>query len=189
MEGDLRVNTRLWVVLFAAAILAAVPVVGSGWQSAGQANQKSTQQTTTTSAAPASAPADTDTARRARKVEGSSTGVTWEHSLREALKTASDGNKLVVVDVYAPWCGFCKQMERTIYSNPKVASLSSSVVFLKLNADDKGEGNHFASQNHVSGLPTTIILDHNGAVVNKFGGYIGSPDKFISLVEHSRARK
>jgi thiol:disulfide interchange protein len=110
--------------------------------------------------------------------------------LRSALKSASEGNKLVVVDVYAPWCGFCKQMERTIYSNPKVASsLSNSVVFLKLNADDKGEGNKFSYQNHVSGLPTTIILDHNGAVVNKVGGYIGSPDKFISMVEHSLPRK
>jgi thiol:disulfide interchange protein len=138
---------------------------------------------------PVSAPADNDTARRARKVEPSKTGITWEHDLRSALKSATDSNKLVVVDVYAPWCGFCKQMERTIYADPKVASLSSSVVFLKLNADDKGEVNKFAYQNHVSGLPTTIILDHNGAVVNKVGGYIGSTDKFINLVQHSLGHK
>jgi thiol:disulfide interchange protein len=109
--------------------------------------------------------------------------------LGSALKTASEGNKLVVVDVYAPWCGFCKRMDQTIYQDPRVASLSSNVVFLKLNADDRGEGNRFSQQNHVSGLPTTIILDHKGAVINKVPGYIGSPDRFISLVESSLARK
>src|SRR5262249_57125340 len=134
-------------------------------------------------------PADNDTSRRARKVEPSKTAIAWEHDLKSALKSASEGNKMVVVDVYAPWCGFCKQMDRTIYSDPKVASLSSSVVFLKLNADDKGEGNQFANQNHVAGLPTTIIVDHKGAVINKVGGYIGSTQRFISLVESSLARR
>jgi thiol:disulfide interchange protein len=189
------VNTRLWVVLSAAAVLAAVPVVGSGWQSAGLTNQESTPQASTTSVAPASAslpvsaPADNDTARRARKVEPSKTGITWEQDLRSALKSASEQNRLVVVDVYAPWCGVCRHMDRTIYSDPKVASLSSSVVFLKLNADDKGEGNKFSNQNQVSGLPTTIILDPKGAVINKVVGYIGSPDRFVSMVKSSLARR
>jgi len=180
-------------VFFAGAVLATVPVVGSAWQSAGVTNQQSTPQATKTVVAPASSPAsalaDNDTARRARKVEPSKAGITWEHDLKTALKSASEGNKLVVVDVYAPWCGFCKQMDRTIYSDPKVASLSNSVVFLKLNADDKGEGNKFSNQNHVSGLPTTIILDAKGAVVNKVGGYIGSPDRFVSMVKSSLTHK
>jgi thiol:disulfide interchange protein len=105
------------------------------------------------------------------------------------LKTASDGNKLVVVDVYADWCGWCKKMDKSIYSDPKVASLGSEVVFLKMNADDRGEGAQFARDNHVNGLPTTIILDQKGSVVNKVGGYIGSPDQFISLVKRSKARR
>jgi len=192
------VNTRLWVVFLAGAALAAVPVVGSGWQSAGLTNHESTPQATdtTSSAAPApalalpvSAPADNHTAKPARGADTRNAGITWEQSLRSALKSASEGNKLVVVDVYAPWCGFCKKMETTIYSNPKVAALGSSVVFLKLNADDRGEGSKFSHENHVSGLPTTIILDHNGAVVNKVAGYIGSPDSFISMVKSSLARR
>jgi len=186
------VNTRLRVVLFAGAVLAAVPVVGSGRQSARQANQESAPQATSPSsdaALPVSAPADNDTARPARPVEPRNAVITWEHSLGPALEAASQGNKLVVVDVYAPWCGFCKQMDKTIYSDPRVASLSSSVVFLKLNADDRGEGNQFANQNHVAGLPTTIIVDHKGEVINKVGGYIGSTQRFISLVESSLARR
>jgi len=190
------VNTRLWVVLFAAAVLAAVPVVGSGWQSAKLASQTSTPQSTTTSVAPESdvampvlAAAAMDTPSQARRVEPATTGIPWEHNLGAALKTASEQNKLVVVDVYANWCGVCRMMDKTIYSDPRVASLSSKVIFLKLNADDHGEGNRFASKNHVSGLPTTIILDQKGAVVNQVPGYIGSPASFIKMVERSLPRK
>jgi len=192
------VNTRLWVVLFAGAVLAAVPVVGSGWQSGRLRNQKPTPQGSDTTASavagpdlalPVLAPAKDDTTKPARGVDPRYTRITWERSLGSALKSASDGNKLVVVDVYADWCGWCKKMEKTIYSDPRVASLGSDVVFVKVNADDRGEGNRFAKQNHVSGLPTTIILDHNGSVVKQVAGYIGSPDKFISLVESAKARR
>jgi len=185
------------VVLLAAAVLAAVPVIGRGWQS-GIRNSKSAPQAidTTSSAAttpdvasPVPAPADNHPAKPARAVEPRNTGITWEQSLSSALKSASEANKLVVVDVYAPWCGFCRKMETTIYSNAKVAALGSSVVFLELNADDRGEGSRFSHENHVSGLPTTIILDQKGAVVNKVAGYIGSPDSFISMVKRSLARK
>ena len=79
-------------------------------------------------------------------------------------------------------------MEQTVYSNPKVASLSSDVIFVKLNVD-RTEGNQFAGQNGVSGLPTTVILNHNGSVVNKFAGYISSPDQFIRLVQKSLPRR
>ena len=185
-------NTRLWVVLFAAAVLAAVPIVGSGWQSAKLANQTSTPQLATTSVAPESdlvAPVLAAAAKDTPKAQPASTGIAWEHNLTAALKTASEQNKLVVVDVYADWCGVCRMMDRTVYSDPKVASLSSKVVFLKLKADDHGEGNRFASKNHVSGLPTTIILDQKGAVVNQAVGYIGPSGSFIKLVERSLARK
>ena len=109
--------------------------------------------------------------------------------MRSALKTASDQNKVVVVDVYADWCGWCKRMDRTVYSDPKVAALGSEAVFLKLNAEDRGEGQQFARQNGVHGFPTTIILDRKGSVINKVTGYIGSPDKFVSLVERSTVRQ
>jgi thiol:disulfide interchange protein len=180
-------------VLFAAAGLAAVPVVGSAWQSGRLANQASTQQSTAALASnvemPVLAAAAADTPSQAARVQPGKTGINWEHSLSSALKTASDENKLVVVDVYADWCGVCRMMDRTIYSDPKVASLSNKVIFLKLKADDRGEGNRFAAQNHVSGLPTTIILDQKGAVVNQSTGYIGSPASFIKMVERSLARK
>ena len=187
-------NTRFWITLLSGACLLCVPAVGNGWQSGRLKNQKSTPRASDTvdsgSEATSSAlvsPSEPDTARPERVIDGRYSKISWEHNLRSALRTASDENKVVVVDLYADWCGWCKKMDKTVYSDPKVAALSSEVVFLRLNADDRGEGQQFARQNRVTGLPTTIILDHKGSVVNKRTGYIGSPDRFISLVEGSKA--
>ncbi|HYM01259.1 MAG TPA: thioredoxin family protein, partial [Blastocatellia bacterium] len=109
-------------------------------------------------------------------------------SLRSAIKSASDQNKLIVVDVYTDWCGWCKKMDRTVYSDPRVASLNNEVVFVKLNAEDRGEGQQFARQNRVNAFPTTIILDHKGSVINTVKGYIDSSQRFISMVERSKSR-
>jgi thiol:disulfide interchange protein len=185
------VKTKLWIALVSCAALLSVPVVGNCWQSGRLRNQKSTPRASDT-ATPGSdvtssqAPGEPETARPGRSVDAQYSRISWEYSLRSALKTASDQNKIVVVDVYADWCGWCKRMDRIVYSDPKVASLSSEVVFLRLNTEDRGEGRQFARQNHVTGLPTTIILDQKGSVINKITGYVGSPDKFVSLVERAR---
>jgi thiol:disulfide interchange protein len=187
-------NTRLWITLLSGACLLCIPAVGNGWQSGRLKNQRSTPRASDTvdSGSDLTPPAlvrpsEPDTAKPVRAIDERYNRISWEHSLRSALRTASDQNKVIVVDLYADWCGYCKRMDKTVYSDPKVAALGSEVVFLKLNADDRGEGQQFARQNRVTGLPTTIILDHRGSVVNKRTGYIGSPDQFISLVEGSKA--
>jgi thiol-disulfide isomerase/thioredoxin len=78
--------------------------------------------------------------------------IAWEHDLRAALNNAEDGNRVVVVDVYTDWCGWCKKMDRDIYSDPQVAALGGDAVFLKLNAEDQGEGQRFAREAGVRGL-------------------------------------
>ncbi|MGH9824614.1 MAG: hypothetical protein ACREDR_15355, partial [Blastocatellia bacterium] len=60
------------------------------------------------------------------------------------------------------------------------------VVFLKLNAEDGGEGQRFARENGVDGYPTTFLLNSNGRPVRKQVGYISSPAEFIQMVQAVR---
>jgi thiol:disulfide interchange protein len=188
------VNTRPWIALLSVSALLCVPVLGNGWQSGRLKNQKSTPHASDTVDSGSDPtlptlvrPGEPDTARPDRAYDERYNKISWERSLRSALKTASNENKAIVVDVYADWCGWCKRMDKTVYSDPRVAALGSEVVFLKLNAEDRGEGQQFARQNGVHGFPTTIILDRRGSVLNKTTGYIGSPDQFIRLVERSKS--
>jgi thiol:disulfide interchange protein len=118
----------------------------------------------------------------ARKAfEAAEGGINWQHDLDTALEMAKADRKLVVVDVYTDWCGWCKKMDEAIYSDRLVVNLSYREVFLKLDAEDGGQGQRFARAMGVKGYPTTIVLDQ--------AGYIQSPERFIEFVELARVRR
>jgi thiol:disulfide interchange protein len=104
------------------------------------------------------------------------------------MEVARTEDKLVVADVYTDWCGWCKKMDQTIYSDPAIVALSRHQVFVKVDAEDGGEGQRFAQQMRVKGYPTTIILDGQGNVLKVARGYIDSPRTFEQLVQDARAQ-
>lgn len=113
--------------------------------------------------------------------------ITWQRDLHRAFDVAKAEGKLIVVDVYTDWCGWCKKMDKTVYSDPGIVALSRQQVFVKVNAEDGGQGQTFAQEMRVKGYPTTIILDGNGRVLNIAEGYIASPQAFAGLVQEARA--
>ena len=114
--------------------------------------------------------------------------ISWQRDLRRAAELARADGKLIVADVYTDWCGWCKRMDETIYSDPAVAALSRQHVFVKVNAEDRGEGQRFAQQMGVRGYPTTIVLDAEGKVLNIARGYVASPRAFGKLVQEALAQ-
>jgi thiol:disulfide interchange protein len=122
-----------------------------------------------------------------REPEGVRGQIAWQRDMRRAIEVARAEGKLIVADVYTDWCGWCKRMDKTIYSDPAIVALSKQQVFVKVNAEDGGQGQDFAQQMGVTGYPTTIILDGQGNVLNVATGYIAWPQAFLGLVERARA--
>ena len=114
--------------------------------------------------------------------------IAWHRDLRRAIEVARAEGKLIVADVYTDWCGWCKKMDKEIYSDPAVVALSRQYVFVKVNAEDRGDGQTFARDMSVKGYPTTIVLDGNGRVLHVAQGYIASPRAFGALVQEARAQ-
>ncbi len=120
-------------------------------------------------------------------VEPASGSISWQRDLSHALNLANAEGKVVVVDVYTDWCGWCKKMDQVIYTDATVVGLSRQEIFLKLNAEDGGQGEQFARQMGVRGYPTTVVLDSRGRKLDLARGYLGSPQNFIRFVENARA--
>lgn len=76
-------------------------------------------------------------------------------------------DKPVVIDVYATWCGPCKQMAPLFEELSK--EMGSTYKFAKLNIDEERD---IAVQHNVSSIPTFLFFK-NGKVVGKETGYMG----------------
>jgi thioredoxin 1 len=98
-------------------------------------------------------------------------------SLADLNKQIAD-NQLVLVDVYAPWCGPCKKMA------PYLAEIAEEkkdkLTFIKVNADESQE---IVKNLNVEELPT-LILYKNGKRVYTNIGLITKAD-LLKIIENS----
>jgi thiol:disulfide interchange protein len=130
-----------------------------------------------------------DPAPALKTAEEAKYGINWQYDLHEALELAKTGDKFVVVDVYTDWCGWCKKMDQVIYTDPLVVNLNYSYIFLKLDAEDNGQGEGFARRMDVKGYPTTIVLDKSGRRLAQKAGYMQSAQRFVQFVGNARLQR
>lgn len=74
-----------------------------------------------------------------------------------------NGNKKVLVDFFADWCGPCKMM------GPIVEAFSeehSDIVVAKVNIDDEME---IAEKNMISSIPTLVVFEDGKAARRSVG--------------------
>jgi len=111
--------------------------------------------------------------------------VRWENTLDGAQRLASQTNRLVLIQFWAPWCGVCKRLEQEVLAQPGVvAELAASYVPVKINAD------HFpatARQYGVTALPTTVIVSPQGQPLDTLRGWVGPADFAARLHQVAQA--
>ena len=85
---------------------------------------------------------------------------------------AKKKNKIMLVDVYTEWCGWCKRMDRDAYAKGNIIqAVNEDFVAVKFNPEVQGvvyeyngkkyNGEQLAaaiSNNRINGYPTTIFL-------------------------------
>lgn len=95
---------------------------------------------------------------------------TWE----QALQKAQQERKPIFLDIYATWCGPCKMLKRKTF-NSKEAGDYFNANYINMSFDgENGEGQMLADKYHITGYPTLIILDKDGALVDKQTGYMSA---------------
>ena len=63
--------------------------------------------------------------------------VKW-YSIEEAVKLAAENPRVLVIDVYTDWCGWCKRMDASTFSDPEVAKVMNAHFYpVKMDAEGK----------------------------------------------------
>lgn len=99
-------------------------------------------------------------------------GIQFQHgSWNEALQQAKKENKLIFLDIYATWCGPCKRLKATTFSDKEVGSFYNA-HFINMALDgEQGEGALLAGQYGLQGYPTLLFINAEGKIVNAVSGY------------------
>jgi thiol:disulfide interchange protein len=109
--------------------------------------------------------------------------VNWERDFDQALQKAKAGKKLVMVDIYTDWCGWCKKLDRDVYTNEQVEKkLARDFVSVKINPEKEAGNAQLARQFGTRGFPHIVFADADGKKVAEIRGYIAA-DAFLKQLE------
>ncbi|HVK61595.1 MAG TPA: cytochrome c biogenesis protein CcdA, partial [Bdellovibrionales bacterium] len=93
------------------------------------------------------------------------TKLPWQPFSDDALKTAIDQKKPVIIDFYADWCAACVELEKDTFPDPRIQAQAGDFVWLKVDAtEESAELDRVRKIYEVVGLPTMIFYDKNGQI-------------------------
>jgi thiol-disulfide isomerase/thioredoxin len=114
--------------------------------------------------------------------------VSWS-DFGTGLEQSRAERKPMLVTFVTNWCGYCRKMDQTTWKHPSVLERMDEVVPVRIDAEEqepRGDysGAELAARYQVNGFPTMLLLDVDGRVVARTGGYL-VPRDLLSWIEDS----
>jgi protein disulfide-isomerase len=105
----------------------------------------------------------------------------WTEDYAKAVEKAKAEKKNILLDFTgSDWCGYCMALDKEVFSTPKFKTWAKANVILVKVDFPKGikqpkkvveQNNELKSKYPFGGYPTVLIVDADGKVLTKKGGY------------------
>jgi thioredoxin-related protein len=103
----------------------------------------------------------------------------WTNDYAKAVETAKAENKKLLLDFTgSDWCGFCKLLDKEVFSTPQFKDWAKNFVLVQvdfprapLSPQLQAQNNDLKSKYPVTGYPTIVIMDASGNVLARQVGY------------------
>ncbi len=113
--------------------------------------------------------------------ESKKDGIKW-YALDKALPMAKEQNKFIFIDFYTTWCGYCKKMDREVFTKKEIINLlNNDFIAVKVNGESKNmleiDGYKISERDltkkefKVKGYPTFWWLTPSGKKLHSQSGY------------------
>ena len=117
--------------------------------------------------------------------------INW-YSFEEAVSLTEKNPKMVIVDVYTDWCGWCKKMDKETFTDSRVISyINENFYAVKINAENNKKKFDFRGQEYseqtmaqamrVSSFPNFVIMDAAMENITQLPGY-REPGDFLNAL-------
>jgi thioredoxin-related protein len=116
---------------------------------------------------------------------GQAASTQWITDFDKALAESKKTSKLIFLDVFADWCTWCHKLDKEVYSDPKFTSYMNNYILARIDSEDGEKGSEIAERYNVESLPTMLVTDGSGNVVNRISGYMNTAE-LIEELEHVR---
>ena len=124
-------------------------------------------------------------------------------TFEEAVEANKTEKRKIFIDVYTDWCGWCKRMDATTFSDPAVVKYMNEKYYaVKLDAEQKEDiefdgrtfkyvpngrrGYHELAATLMNGkmsYPTVVFLDENFAMLQPLPGY-RKAEEFLPILTY-----
>lgn len=131
--------------------------------------------------------------------------ITW-YDFESAIDQNKEKKKLIFIDIYTNWCGWCKQMDRTTFLDPNVVSYMNEHFYaVKMDAESKepiafretlyeykmynGKGYNELAVNLLGGkmsFPTFVILSKKEVKIATINGYQDETKLLTALKKYAK---
>ena len=112
----------------------------------------------------------------------------WKKGYDSATAEAKSSGKLIMIDFYTDWCGWCKKLDADTYPAPEVVKQSESFIPIKLNAEKDADGIRLAKKFKVDGYPTVLFIDSDENLAYRIVGYAPAKEFAASMSKAATIR-
>jgi protein disulfide-isomerase len=125
----------------------------------------------------------------------------WTEDYAKAVEKAKAEKKNILLDFTgSDWCGYCMALDKEVFATPKFKTWAKQNVILvkvdfpqgiKQTAKVKEQNEGLKTKYPVSGYPMVLIVDSEGKVLVKQGGYSpgSGPAKYIEALSAGTVKK
>ncbi|MDX1438695.1 MAG: thioredoxin fold domain-containing protein [Rubricoccaceae bacterium] len=114
-------------------------------------------------------------------------------SMEEAVAAAKADGDIVLIHAYAPWCGWCRELDSVTYTNDAVQNyLADHYEVTRLDVENDTQIEFFGGwvtmrelgmAFDVTSTPTTIFMDADGNYITKAPSFF-PPDQFLLVLRY-----